>query len=115
MLGHKDAAMTLNVNASLFEDDLDDVSDRLDAALLELLRPVWSLNSPRRSPNSGCGSSTGRPQKDPVAMHRQRTLIPHIGRHLPGDRRLADPGGPEITNIGTDSMTPESVSPPVSQ
>jgi integrase len=35
MLGHKDAAMTLNVYASLFEDDLDYVSDRLDAALLE--------------------------------------------------------------------------------
>ena len=30
MLGHKDAAMTLNVYASLFEDDLDDVSNRLD-------------------------------------------------------------------------------------
>ena len=28
MLGHKDAAMTLNVYASLFEDDLDDVSNR---------------------------------------------------------------------------------------
>jgi len=27
--------MTLNVYASLFEDDLDDVSNRLDAALLE--------------------------------------------------------------------------------
>jgi hypothetical protein len=35
MLGHKDAAMTLSVYASLFEDDLDDVSNRLDAALLE--------------------------------------------------------------------------------
>jgi integrase len=35
MLGHKDAAMTLNVYASLFEDDLDDVSDRLDMALVE--------------------------------------------------------------------------------
>ena len=33
MLGHKDAAMTLNVYASLFEDDLDTVSDRLDAAV----------------------------------------------------------------------------------
>jgi len=33
MLGHKDAAMTLNVYASLFEDDLDDVSARLDEAL----------------------------------------------------------------------------------
>jgi integrase len=35
MLGHKDAVMTLNVYASLFEDDLDDVSDRLDAALVQ--------------------------------------------------------------------------------
>jgi len=33
MLGHKDAAMTLNVYASLFEDDLDDVAARLDEAL----------------------------------------------------------------------------------
>lgn len=33
LLGHKDAAMTLNVYASLFEDDLDTVSDRLDAAI----------------------------------------------------------------------------------
>src|SRR4051794_14194313 len=33
MLGHKDAAMTLNVYASLFEDDLDLVSERLDAAI----------------------------------------------------------------------------------
>src|SRR4029453_11428924 len=35
MLGHKDAAMTLNVYAALFEDDLDVVSDRLDAAWRE--------------------------------------------------------------------------------
>jgi hypothetical protein len=35
MLGHKDAAMTLNVYAALFEDDLDAVSDRLDAAWRE--------------------------------------------------------------------------------
>ena len=39
MLGHKDAAMTLNVYASLFADDLDDVSSRLDAALLESAGP----------------------------------------------------------------------------
>lgn len=42
MLGHKDAAMTLNVYASLFEDDLDDVADRLDAALAAALAAsVW--------------------------------------------------------------------------
>jgi hypothetical protein len=33
MLGHQDASMTLNVYASLFEDDLDAVSDRLDEAI----------------------------------------------------------------------------------
>lgn len=31
--------MTLNVYASLFEDDLDDVADRLDAALAAALAP----------------------------------------------------------------------------
>ena len=50
MLGHKDAAMTLNVYASLFEDDLDDVADRLDAALTAALaasvRPGSSITEP---------------------------------------------------------------------
>ena len=31
MLGHASAAMTLDVYAGLFEDDLDSVADRLDA------------------------------------------------------------------------------------
>jgi integrase len=31
MLGHASAAMTLDVNAGLFEDDLDGVADRMDA------------------------------------------------------------------------------------
>jgi hypothetical protein len=35
MLGHQSAAMTLDVYASLFEDDLDALSDRLDAAISE--------------------------------------------------------------------------------
>ena len=35
MLGHEDASMTLNVYASPFEDDLDAVSNRLDAAWLD--------------------------------------------------------------------------------
>ena len=35
MLGHASAAMTLDTYADLFEDDLDDVSDRLDAARAE--------------------------------------------------------------------------------
>jgi hypothetical protein len=32
MLGHASAAMTLDTYADLFDDDLDSVSDRLDAA-----------------------------------------------------------------------------------
>jgi integrase len=32
MLGHASAAMTLDVYADLFEDDLDQVADRLDLA-----------------------------------------------------------------------------------
>jgi hypothetical protein len=43
MLGHKSAAMTLDVYAELFDDDLDAVADRLDAATrkpgVPLVRP----------------------------------------------------------------------------
>ena len=46
--------MTLSVYASLFEDDLDDVSNRLDAALLEAgalnPRPLRSSNCPSGPP-----------------------------------------------------------------
>ena len=62
MLGHKDAAMTLkamtlNVYASLFENDLDDVSNRFDAALLEEGWPVCGLNPRRKSSNCPSGSA----------------------------------------------------------
>ena len=40
MLGHKDAAMTLNVYASLFEDDLDDLLEAAAACV----RPEPSAN-----------------------------------------------------------------------
>lgn len=46
MLGHKDAAMTLNVYADLFDDELDSVASRLDeavsAARADLLRTEGS-------------------------------------------------------------------------
>src|SRR4029453_19327580 len=51
MLGHKDAAMTLNVYASLFEDDLDDVSNRLERPCWKLLRPPGGLKPLPRSSN----------------------------------------------------------------
>jgi integrase len=42
MLGHKDAAMTLNVYADLFDDDLDGVGERLHEAAIALPRPLQS-------------------------------------------------------------------------
>ena len=35
MLGHAKASMTLDVYADLFDDDLDVVADRLDAAIIK--------------------------------------------------------------------------------
>ena len=60
MLGHKDAAMTLNVYASLLEDDLDAVSERLDAALRKAdaawVRPGGSAG---RASRPSAASETG--------------------------------------------------------
>ena len=44
MMGHKSAAMTLDVYADLFEDDLDLVADRLDQAVSKM-RPSTSAGS----------------------------------------------------------------------
>ena len=78
MLGHDDAAMTLDVYAYLFEDDLDDVANRLDAALAAALaasvrpeapieEPVW-WSRPRRS---GSTRQNGwRPQQDSNLRHK---------------------------------------------
>jgi integrase len=61
MLGHKDAAMTLNVYAALFEDDLDAVSDRLDAAWREAdaacVRPGAPISIAKLSTNRSQNSS----------------------------------------------------------
>ena len=58
MLGHASAAMTLNVYADLFEDDLDQVADRLDQAATRGADQMRTAGSPetvvdllkRRSP-----------------------------------------------------------------
>lgn len=44
MLGHASAAMTLDVYADLFDDDLDHVASMLDAAAADLVAGMW----PRR-------------------------------------------------------------------
>ncbi|MDX6317745.1 MAG: hypothetical protein QOD35_1145, partial [Nocardioidaceae bacterium] len=45
MLGHKSASMTLDVYADLFEDDLNSVADRLDAA-------TWKRGVPEMRPGA---------------------------------------------------------------
>ena len=47
MLGHKSAAMTLDVYADLFDSDLDDVARTIDAAVQVASRDVgkmWAQN-----------------------------------------------------------------------
>ena len=41
MLGHASAAMTLDVYAGLFADNLDEVADRLDQAFANLNADGW--------------------------------------------------------------------------
>jgi integrase len=44
MLGHKSAAMTLDVYSGLFDDDLDALAERMDQRLLILLRTLCGLD-----------------------------------------------------------------------
>lgn len=47
MLGHASAAMTLDVYAGLFDDDLDAVAERLDAAHVPPVRPAATVTDLR--------------------------------------------------------------------
>lgn len=40
MLGHKSATMTLDLHGRLFPDQLNDVADRMDAAVRALVSPA---------------------------------------------------------------------------
>jgi hypothetical protein len=61
MLGHASAAMTLDVYADLFDDDLDAVATRLDQALrFSSVAKMWpnadrlgAAGAPSRSKNPG--------------------------------------------------------------
>jgi hypothetical protein len=46
MLGHASAAMTLDVYADLFEDDLDVVSERLDSTRARGCEDLWGEGDP---------------------------------------------------------------------
>lgn len=50
MLGHASAAVTLDTYSDLFDDDLDDVADRLDQAATRA-----SVSKPRPRPEEGGG------------------------------------------------------------
>lgn len=52
MLGHASAAMTLDVYADLFDDDLDQVAGRLDEAAGEFVAKMWSSTPVPESPPS---------------------------------------------------------------
>lgn len=50
MLGHASAAMTLDTYADLFDDDLDAVSERLDAARSRaVVGDLWGLSRSERA------------------------------------------------------------------
>lgn len=49
MLGHASAAMTLDVYADLFDDDLDHVAGRLDEAASKGVAKMWSSPAPEQS------------------------------------------------------------------
>ena len=53
MLGHASAAMTLDVYAGLFGDDLDDLADRLDRAAMAAAADQVRTDRPRGT-SEGC-------------------------------------------------------------
>jgi hypothetical protein len=55
MLGHASAAMTLDIYAGLFDDDLDAVADRLDEAVMRR-----SADSARNGANRSPGAAPGQ-------------------------------------------------------
>jgi integrase len=46
MLGHAKASMTLDTDADLFDEDLDEVADPLDAAIQATVDALWTRKSP---------------------------------------------------------------------
>jgi integrase len=46
MLGHAKASMTLDTYCDLFDEDLDDVADRLDAAIQSAADALRTIRTP---------------------------------------------------------------------
>ena len=63
MLGHKSAAMTLDIYADLFDDDLDILADKLN----ESVGKMWARKPPTRPETSPIASSAGVIRLDGLA------------------------------------------------
>ena len=93
MLGHKSAAMTLDVYADLFDDDLTAVADRLDDAVRasvvskmwpEALRQRRHLARKRpRSPEIRASSEGGTRTRDTTIMSRVLDEDPNQDSQVP--------------------------------
>jgi hypothetical protein len=67
MLGHASAAMTLDRYADLFDDDLDDVADRLDA--------LRAASRGRSADPSRTDTPSEGPTEPPTKVNPQVTLV----------------------------------------
>jgi hypothetical protein len=78
MLGHASAAMTLDVYAGLFDDDLDGVADRMDAlARAAAVAPGVAQGTRCRScgsPREGCKAMNTGPVVGAASGSRTRDL-----------------------------------------
>jgi integrase len=98
MLGHASAAMTLDVYAGLFSDDLDSVADRLDALVTQMHHVgddnVVELDAVRvkKQALTRQNTSVGPVGLEPttygeVGVHRLPWVLPVAKRALPGSER----------------------------
>jgi hypothetical protein len=86
MLGHASAAMTLDVYAGLFPDDLDAVADRLDAVAnreggVAGQWRVMTVNRPRRICRRLGGGNSGLCSAVPLRRDVAPTAGPEANRH----------------------------------
>jgi hypothetical protein len=90
MLGHASAAMTLDVYAELFEDDLDEVAAGLDAQAVRRTPATGPGPAPRRAPGSP-GAGIERPATQEAHPRGQVTCL--IGTRLgrAAAERLGEP------------------------
>ena len=88
MLGHASAAMTLDVYSGLFDDDLDGVADRMDAAAWRQERSRVPLVCPVCAPARLSSRLLGVNLAPELPVHGWRGRLPI----RTAEQRFADPG-----------------------